>query len=35
MKIPIEVTPAQWGPAGGAVAFAVVGFSWGGRDDQR
>ena len=30
MKIPIETKPALWGIAGGAVALAVVGFSWGG-----
>ena len=30
MKIPIETKPVLWGIAGGAVALAVVGFSWGG-----
>jgi len=30
MKIPIETKPALWGVAAGAVALAVVGFSWGG-----
>lgn len=30
MKIPIETKPALWGVAGGAVALAVVGFTWGG-----
>jgi alpha/beta superfamily hydrolase len=30
MKIPIETKPALWGIAGGAVALAIVGFSWGG-----
>ena len=30
MKIPIETKPALWGIAIGAVAAAIVGFSWGG-----
>lgn len=30
MKIPIETKPALWGIAGGAVALAIVGFTWGG-----
>jgi len=30
MKIPIEMKPALWGVAGGAVALAIVGFTWGG-----
>src|SRR3954452_4432699 len=30
MKNPVETKPALWGMAGGAVAAAVVGFSWGG-----
>lgn len=30
MKIPVETKPALWGVAGGAVALAIVGFSWGG-----
>jgi alpha/beta superfamily hydrolase len=30
MKIPIETKPALWGMVGGAVALAIVGFSWGG-----
>jgi hypothetical protein len=30
MNIPIETRPALWGMAGGAVALAVIGFSWGG-----
>lgn len=30
MKIPLETKPALWGIAGGAVALAIVGFSWGG-----
>jgi len=30
MKIPIETKPALWGVAGGAIALAIVGFSWGG-----
>ena len=30
MNIPIETKPAMWGIAGGAVALAIVGFTWGG-----
>lgn len=30
MNIPIETKPALWGVAIGAVALAIVGFSWGG-----
>jgi len=30
MKLPVETKPALWGIAGGAVALAIVGFSWGG-----
>ena len=30
MKIPVETKPALWGVAGGAVALAIVGFTWGG-----
>ena len=30
MNIPIETKPALWGIAGGAIALAIVGFSWGG-----
>jgi hypothetical protein len=30
MKLPIETKPALWGAAGGAIALAIVGFSWGG-----
>lgn len=30
MKIPAEVKPAAWGAVGGAVALAIIGFSWGG-----
>jgi hypothetical protein len=30
MKLPVETKPALWGMAGGAIAAAVVGFSWGG-----
>lgn len=30
MNIPIETKPALWGFAIGAVAAAIVGFSWGG-----
>ena len=28
--IPIETKPALWGIVGGAVALAIIGFSWGG-----
>ena len=30
MNIPIETKPALWGVAIGAVALAIIGFSWGG-----
>jgi hypothetical protein len=30
MQIPSETKPALWGAAGGAVALAIVGFTWGG-----
>ena len=30
MNIPVEIKPALWGIAGGAVAAAIVGFTWGG-----
>jgi hypothetical protein len=30
MKIPIETKPTLWGIAGGAIALAIVGFTWGG-----
>jgi hypothetical protein len=30
MKIPVETKPALWGAVGGAVALAIVGFTWGG-----
>jgi hypothetical protein len=30
MNIPVETKPALWGAVGGAVALAIVGFSWGG-----
>jgi hypothetical protein len=30
MKIPVEMKPALWGFAGGAVLSAIVGFTWGG-----
>lgn len=30
LKIPVETKPALWGFAGGAVAAAIVGFTWGG-----
>lgn len=30
MNVPIETKPALWGMAGGAVALAIVGFTWGG-----
>jgi len=29
MNIPVETKPALWGLAGGAIAAAIVGFSWG------
>jgi pimeloyl-ACP methyl ester carboxylesterase len=30
MKLPVETKPVLWGIAGGAIAAAIVGFSWGG-----
>jgi hypothetical protein len=30
MNLPIETKPALWGAAGGAIALAIVGFTWGG-----
>ncbi len=30
MKIPPQAKPALWGAAGGALALAIIGFSWGG-----
>ena len=30
MNIPVETKPALWGFAGGAVAAAIIGFTWGG-----
>ena len=30
MKLPAETKPILWGIAGGAVALAIVGFTWGG-----
>jgi hypothetical protein len=30
MQIPVETKPALWGAVGGAIAVAIVGFSWGG-----
>ena len=30
MKIPVETKPALWGFAGGAIAAAIIGFTWGG-----
>src|SRR5689334_11942086 len=30
MQIPVETKPAMWGLAGGAIAMAIVGFTWGG-----
>ena len=30
MKLPVETKPALWGAAGGAIALAIAGFSWGG-----
>jgi hypothetical protein len=30
MQVPSETKPALWGVAGGAVALAIVGFTWGG-----
>ena len=30
MQVPSELKPAFWGAVGGAVALAIVGFTWGG-----
>ena len=30
MKIPVETKPAVWGAIAGAIASAIVGFTWGG-----
>ena len=30
MNIPVETKPALWGMAGGAIAAAIIGFTWGG-----
>jgi hypothetical protein len=30
MNIPVETKPAFWGAVAGALALAIVGFSWGG-----
>jgi pimeloyl-ACP methyl ester carboxylesterase len=30
MKFPVWLSPALYGAAGGALALAIVGFSWGG-----
>ena len=30
MNIPVETKPALWGVAGGMIAAAIIGFSWGG-----
>ena len=30
MKIPVETKPVLWGVVGGAIAMAIVGFTWGG-----
>ena len=30
MNLPVETKPAIWGVVGGAVALAIVGFTWGG-----
>ena len=30
MQMPVALKPAMWGAVAGAVALAVVGFSWGG-----
>jgi pimeloyl-ACP methyl ester carboxylesterase len=29
-KLPVETTPFLWGAAAGAIALAIIGFSWGG-----
>ncbi len=30
MQVPMQAKPAAWGAIGGAVALAIIGFSWGG-----
>ena len=30
MQVPPEVKPACWGALGGAIAVAIIGFTWGG-----
>jgi hypothetical protein len=30
MQVPPEVKPACWGAIGGAIAVAIIGFTWGG-----
>ena len=30
MNAPSQLKPALWGAVGGAVALAIVGFTWGG-----
>jgi len=30
MNIPVQIKPALWGIAGGAILAAIVGFTWGG-----
>jgi len=30
MQLPVETKPAIWGVIGGAIAMAIVGFTWGG-----
>jgi hypothetical protein len=30
MEVPVQTKPAFWGVVAGAVALAVVGFTWGG-----
>jgi len=30
MQVPPELKPACWGAVGGAVALAIIGFTWGG-----
>ena len=30
MQIPPDTRPALWGAAGGAIALAIIGFTWGG-----
>jgi hypothetical protein len=30
MNVPMQVKPALWGAAGGAIAAIIIGFAWGG-----